>query len=113
LLSSGKDVVIVYHSYASVPGSEALKDYVQDLETGNKKEGRGMIQRLVFCCAFILPEGGSLMAALQFQDLPWFIVNVCPPQRLQTLAFSDKLCREMKSSPTHQRRFSTTTSQHQ
>jgi len=75
VLSSGKDVVIVYHSYGSVPGSEALVEYMKDLETGNKKDGWGKIQRLVFCCSFILPEGGSLMARLQFKDLPWFIVN--------------------------------------
>jgi hypothetical protein len=80
VLSSGKDVVIVYHSYGSVPGSEALAEYMKDLATGNKKDGWGKIQRLVFCCSFVLPEGGSLMAALQFKDLPWFIVNVCPPQ---------------------------------
>jgi hypothetical protein len=82
ILSSGKDVVIIYHSYGSVPGSEALVEYLKDLEGGTKKEGWGKIQRLVFCCAFVLPEGGSLMAALQFKDLPWFIVDVCPPQIL-------------------------------
>jgi hypothetical protein len=76
VLSSGKDVVIVYHSYGSVPGSEALVDYLSDLESGKKNEGWGKIKRLVFCCAFILPEGGSLMAALQFKDLPWFVTKV-------------------------------------
>lgn len=77
VLSSGKDVVIVYHSYGSVPGSEALVDYLKDLESKTKKRGWGNVQRLVFCCAFVLPEGGSLMAALQSKDLPWFIKNVC------------------------------------
>ena len=76
VLSSGKDVVIIYHSYGSVPGSEALSEYMKELEGGKRKEGWGKIQRLVFCCAFVLPEGGSLMAALQYKDLPWFIVKV-------------------------------------
>ncbi|KAN0101848.1 prolyl aminopeptidase-like protein [Hyaloscypha variabilis] len=75
VLSSGKDAVLIYHSYGSVPGSEALSEYVKKLESGNQKEGWGKIRRLVFCCAFVLPEEGSLMAALQFKDLPWFIVN--------------------------------------
>ncbi|PMD13988.1 prolyl aminopeptidase-like protein [Hyaloscypha hepaticicola] len=75
VLSSGKDAVIIYHSYGSVPGSEALSEYMKELEGGNRKEGWGKIQRLVFCCAFVLPEGGSLMAALQYKDLPWFIVK--------------------------------------
>jgi hypothetical protein len=77
VLSSGNDAVMIYHSYGSVPGSEALAEYTKDLEGGIKKEGWGKIQRLVFCCAFVLPEGGSVMAALQFKDLPWFIVDVC------------------------------------
>lgn len=85
VLSTGKNVVIIYHSYGSVPGSEALVGYLNELGSGSKKEGWGKILRLVFCCAFILPEGGSLMAALQFKDLPWFIVDVCllcdPPCR--------------------------------
>jgi hypothetical protein len=77
VLSSGKDAVIIYHSYGSNPGSEALAEYTKDLKSGTKKRGWGQIRRLVYCCAFVLPEGGSLMAALQFKDLPWFIVKVC------------------------------------
>jgi len=75
VLSSGKDAVIVYHSYGGVAGSEALADYMKDLESGNKKEGWGKVLRLVYCCSFVLPEGGSLMAALQFKPLFWFIIN--------------------------------------
>jgi hypothetical protein len=76
VLSSGKDVVIVYHSYGGVPGSEALGEYIKTLESGEKKEGWGIVRRLVYCCAFVLPEGGSLMAALGFKPLPWFIIDV-------------------------------------
>jgi pimeloyl-ACP methyl ester carboxylesterase len=76
VLSSGKDVVIVYHSYGGVPGSEALGEYIKSLESGEKKEGWGIVRRLVYCCAFVLPEGGSLMAALGFKPLPWFIIDV-------------------------------------
>jgi pimeloyl-ACP methyl ester carboxylesterase len=76
VLSSGKDVVIVYHSYGGVPGSEALGEYIKALESGKKKEGWGIVRRLVYCCAFVLPEGGSLMAALGFKPLPWFIIDV-------------------------------------
>jgi hypothetical protein len=76
LLSSGKNVVMVYHSYGGVPGSEALGEYIKTLESGEKKEGWGIVRRLVYCCAFVLPEGGSLMAALGFKPLPWFIIDV-------------------------------------
>ena len=76
VLSSGNDVVMIYHSYGGVPGSEALGEYLKTLETGEKKEGWGIVRRLVYCCAFVLPEGGSLMAALGFKPLPWFIIDV-------------------------------------
>jgi hypothetical protein len=31
---------------------------------------------LIFCTAFLLPEGGSLIAALNNTPLPWFIIDV-------------------------------------
>lgn len=76
LLSQGKDIVMVYHSYGGACGSEALAPYIEDLKNGVKKEGWGTVKRLIYCCAFALPLGGSLMAALMFKDLPWFIVKV-------------------------------------
>ena len=77
MLAAGKDVVMIYHSYGGSPGSEALKNYVSDLSTGgSQKPGHGSVKRLVYCTAFVLPEGGSLMAALQFKPLPWFIIDV-------------------------------------
>lgn len=74
VLSSGKDVVMLYHSYGGVVGSEALTDYLKAAERGGKA-GWGKIRRLVYIAAFALPEGGSLMAALGFKPLPWFIVS--------------------------------------
>lgn len=114
VLSSGKDAVIIYHSYGSVPGSEALSEYMKELEGGNRKEGWGKIQRLVFCCAFVLPEGGSLMAALQYKDLPWFIVKVHLFPIIHSVYCSlltTSAIREMKSFPTPPRKYSTMTSQ--
>lgn len=76
LLSSGKDVVMIFHSYSGMPGSEALAPYVSDLEKGVQRKGWGKVRRLVYCSAFVMPEGGSLMAALQNKPLPWFIIDV-------------------------------------
>jgi hypothetical protein len=76
VLSKGKDVVMLYHSYGGVPGSEALGGYIKYLESGKGKEGWGRVRRLVYCASFVLPEGGSLMAALQGKPLPWFILDV-------------------------------------
>jgi hypothetical protein len=67
---------MLYHSYGGAVGSEALADYVKRLQSGGAKEGWGKIRRLVYIAAFVLPEGGSLMAALGFKALPWFIIDV-------------------------------------
>lgn len=72
LLASGKDVVMLYHSYGGTASSEALADYLKE---EGKKEGWGRIRRLVYIAAFVLPEGGSLMGALGFRPLPWFMVS--------------------------------------
>lgn len=50
---------MIYHSYGSVPGCEALVDYVKDLKAGTVKEGWGRVVRLVFVSAFALPLGGT------------------------------------------------------
>jgi pimeloyl-ACP methyl ester carboxylesterase len=71
VLASGKDVVMLYHSYGGAVGSEALADYLKE----GKKEGWGRIRRLVYIAAFVLPEGGSLMGALGFKPLPWFMIS--------------------------------------
>lgn len=75
VLSSGKNVVLVYHSYGGVVGAEALTDYVKELESGSKKQSAGEIHRLVYCCAFCLPAGASLMLALNNKPLPWFVIK--------------------------------------
>ena len=79
VLSKGKDVVMLYHSYGGVPGSKALGGYMKDLGSGGGKgkEDLGRVRRLVYCESFFfLPEGKSLMAALQEKPLPWFILDV-------------------------------------
>lgn len=73
VLSSGKDAVLVTHSYGGVVGCESLAEYVKS----EQKKGWGKVKRIVFVCAFALPEGASLMTALQNRPLPWFILDVC------------------------------------
>ena len=69
-VEAGKDVVMVFHSYGSIPASEALSHF-KDPTTG-----KGRVKRIVYMCSFVLPEGGSLMRALGMKDLPWFRVEV-------------------------------------
>ncbi|KAK5273220.1 hypothetical protein LTR96_002852 [Exophiala xenobiotica] len=83
----GKDVLLVFHSYGGVVGGES----VQGLEKASReKEGkRGGISHLYYCCAFALPEGVSLMDALQGKNLPWF--RVSEDQQIVTAADPDKI----------------------
>ncbi|KEF51510.1 uncharacterized protein A1O9_12427 [Exophiala aquamarina CBS 119918] len=69
----GKDVLLVVHSYGGVVGSEA----VQGLDKASREKAgkKGGVSHLYFCCAFALPEGVSLMDALQGKPLPWFDVS--------------------------------------
>ncbi|KAF9728988.1 hypothetical protein PMIN06_010440 [Paraphaeosphaeria minitans] len=73
LVESEKNVVLVAHSYGSVPANEAIKGL-----TRREREARGEqggVLHYVFISAFITPVGVSLMDALQNKDLPWFIVQ--------------------------------------
>lgn len=76
VLAKGKDVVLIMHSYGGTVGSEALRGYVEELEAASTKKRWGRVVRLVYCAAFLLPEGGSLLAALRGIPLPWFIIEV-------------------------------------
>jgi hypothetical protein len=73
ITDQGKDVLLVVHSYGGVVGGES----VRGLEKASReKQGkRGGISHLYYCCAFALPEGVSLMDALQGKNLPWFRVS--------------------------------------
>lgn len=73
LVEAGADVVVVAHSYGSMPTNEAIKGLTK---ADRKAAGQqGGVAHYVFCSAFITPVGVSLMDALQGKDLPWFIVS--------------------------------------
>lgn len=71
--------MLFMHSYGGVVGTEAVKEFVDvDGETGRGRGcGRGRVVRLIYCCAFVLPKGASLMIALKGEPLPWFEIKVC------------------------------------
>jgi len=61
LLDSGKDVILVMHSYGAVPGCEAFKDLgtKEDMQLHHIKHKKGRVVKLVFLTAMVLPVGGS------------------------------------------------------
>lgn len=90
-VDQGKDVILVVHSYGGVIGSEA----VQGLDRGSReKQGKkGGISHLYFCCAFVLPEGASLMDGLQGKPLEWFDIaadqKTLTPKRPGEIFYND------------------------
>ncbi|KIW98634.1 uncharacterized protein Z519_00295 [Cladophialophora bantiana CBS 173.52] len=68
-----KDVLLVVHSYGGIVGNEAVKGL--DKASRERQGKKGGVSHIYFCCAFALPEGVSLMDALDQTPLPWFQIN--------------------------------------
>jgi|SRR5690242_7744466 len=73
LVEAGKSVVVVTHSYSSLPAGEAIKPHLLRTRTAAGKPG-GVVH-MVYISAFVLPPATSLMDALGGTDLPWFDVS--------------------------------------
>lgn len=58
LLNEGKEVVVVLHSYAGMPGGQAL----EGLGAKERKESgeKGGVKRIVYVMAYLVPEGFSV-----------------------------------------------------
>ncbi|ROW10502.1 hypothetical protein VMCG_01769 [Cytospora schulzeri] len=68
----GQDVVLFMHSYGGVVGAEACRGLgKEEREASGKKGG---VVRLIYCCAFVIDEGFSVMDMLNNQPFPWFVV---------------------------------------
>jgi pimeloyl-ACP methyl ester carboxylesterase len=73
LADQDKRVIIVAHSYGSLPAGEAIKGF---LRREREAEGKaGGVVHFVYISAFVLPPSTSLMDALGGKDLPWFKVS--------------------------------------
>jgi pimeloyl-ACP methyl ester carboxylesterase len=58
LIAEGKEIILVLHSYAGIPGSDSIKGLVRrDLALKNQ---RGGVAALVYIAAFLLPSGQSV-----------------------------------------------------
>jgi pimeloyl-ACP methyl ester carboxylesterase len=78
LVNSGKDVVLVMHSYGAVPSCEAMKyfDKQEHNEAGVGDYRKGRVIKLVFLTAMVLPVGGSTRASEKGDIVPGFECKV-------------------------------------
>ncbi|TVY30662.1 hypothetical protein LHYA1_G001154 [Lachnellula hyalina] len=63
LVEEGRTVVVAMHSYGGQVGTNALWD--MDLKTRARQNLSGGISRLIYMCAFALPEGGSMIQKVE------------------------------------------------
>jgi hypothetical protein len=72
-IDDGRQIIIVVHSYGSLPANEAIRGL--DISTRKEKGLTGGVAHLYFCCAFIIAKGHSLISAFRGNGLPWFMVS--------------------------------------
>ncbi|KAL7893993.1 Alpha/beta hydrolase fold-1 [Trichoderma sp. SZMC 28014] len=72
LADAGKDIILVMHSYAGIPGTESAKGL---LKKDRQADGKlGGIVSLVYITAFVIPPGTSLVS--YFGVTPsWFVFD--------------------------------------
>lgn len=69
----GQNVVMLVHSYGSLPSNEAVRGL--DLKSRQQRGLSGGVSHIFFCCSFVIEEGDSLIGAFGGQDLPWFLIS--------------------------------------
>jgi pimeloyl-ACP methyl ester carboxylesterase len=76
-IGDGNDVVVVCHSWSGIVASSGLVGYSKKQREEAGKQG-GVVKG-AYMCAFLVPEGVSLMDALQHQVPDWWAPEVCSP----------------------------------
>ena len=75
LIDTGKEVVLVMHSYGAIPGCEAMRD-IKVKKMHDKESGGGVI-KLVFLAGLVVPVGGSTWKAEKGEvPIPGFAYKV-------------------------------------
>ncbi|KAF2736855.1 alpha/beta-hydrolase [Polyplosphaeria fusca] len=72
-IGDGNDVVVVPHSWSGVVVSSALEGFGK--KQREAKGQKGGVIKLAYMCAFLVPEGVSLMDAIQGNIGPWWEVQ--------------------------------------
>lgn len=73
IIEKDQTVLVVMHSYGSIPACEAVKDL--DLQTRLQNGQKGGVSRLFFVAFLLLPEGQSLLHSFGGNILPCFDVS--------------------------------------
>jgi hypothetical protein len=74
-IGDGNDVVVAPHSWSGIVAGSALTGMGK--KEREAKGEKGGVVRTAYMCAFMAPEGVSLMDSLQGQIPEWWYVEVC------------------------------------
>lgn len=92
LVASGKELIVVMHSYGGIPGTESAKGL---LKKDRQAEGKlGGIISLVYVTAFLLPPMASLSSFLGPMP-PWVVFDVSTYHRERNVPL--KSCQKITS----------------
>lgn len=90
LISSKRNVILLMHSYAGVPGTESVKGFARkDLAAQGKKGG---VVGLVYLSSFIVPAGASVATLLPGGLDSFMTIEVC------ILSISQNSCCQRSSA---------------
>ena len=69
VLATGKNVVLVMHSYGALPGCEALEG-MKKMQEENAKKGWGQVLKLVFLAGLVMPVGCATWPVREIELVP-------------------------------------------
>ena len=72
-----KDVVVVCHSYGGIPGGGAARGLSKEVRAAEGRKG-GVIG-IIYMCAFVVPEGSSLLVMMGGQHAPYVLQEKVGP----------------------------------
>lgn len=77
VVNAGKDVILVLHSYAGMPGSEAVNKFIElDTPVAHASLSRGVLRRVVYISAYMFPPGFVMDAKMFVADSdPMFSID--------------------------------------
>lgn len=94
-LRSGRDVLLVAHSYGGIPGCEALAG-LPSSPADNDGKPVGKVLGIVFVTAFVAERGQSLISSYH-KRADWVRIDVCLSHSPLFRSRTDTSCRTMDS----------------
>ena len=86
LLEQNRDIVLVMHSYAGIPGAAA----VEGLDRASRGPGKSAVLGLVYLSANVIPEGMNQMEAWEEAEPGYSFKYISLPEDVRSFALLDR-----------------------